>query len=179
LAENRSFSGSGRPRGALKPNKKVGGEAPHLFQTGTDADPEIQSRICFPAGRHSLEGPVVPYGPRCLALLCLALPCLAFPFSALLVLALRGTWATLRYKGNCYVRPKWGETGGTARAALHCQALLSIESKMRPRQSLRGCTLGGDSKFVKGRKSVILGVWAAPGVSVAISLGRGASPLPF
>ena len=31
LAENRLFSGSGRPRGALKPSKKVGGFAHHLF----------------------------------------------------------------------------------------------------------------------------------------------------
>ena len=33
--------------------------------------------------------------------------------------------------------------------------------------------------FVKGRRSVILGVWAAPGASGAISLGAGASPPPF
>ena len=31
LAESRSFSGSGRPRGALQPSEKVGGFAPHLF----------------------------------------------------------------------------------------------------------------------------------------------------
>ena len=31
LAENRWFSGSGRPRGALKPSKKVGGFAPPPF----------------------------------------------------------------------------------------------------------------------------------------------------
>jgi len=31
LAENRSFSGSGRARGASKPPREVGGEAPHLF----------------------------------------------------------------------------------------------------------------------------------------------------
>jgi hypothetical protein len=29
--------------------------------------------------------------------------------------------------------------------------------------NMRGCTLGGNFKFAKGRKSVILGVWAAPG----------------
>jgi len=31
LAESRSFSGSGRPRWALKPSEKAGGFAPHLF----------------------------------------------------------------------------------------------------------------------------------------------------
>jgi hypothetical protein len=30
-------------------------------------------------------------------------------------------------------------------------------------EASRGCTLGGNSKFVEGLKSVILGVWAAPG----------------
>jgi len=32
LAENRSFSGSGRPRRAFKPSKTVGGFAPHPFR---------------------------------------------------------------------------------------------------------------------------------------------------
>ena len=31
LVEHRSVSGSGRPRGALKPSKEVGGEAPYIF----------------------------------------------------------------------------------------------------------------------------------------------------
>ena len=44
---------------------------------------------------------------------------------------------------------------------------------------MRGCTLKGNVKLLQGRKSVILGVWAAPGASVAISLGRGALPPPF
>jgi len=43
----------------------------------------------------------------------------------------------------------------------------------------RGCTLGGNLKFFKSRESVVLGVWTAPGASVASSLGRGASPPPF
>ena len=46
-------------------------------------------------------------------------------------------------------------------------------------EPFRGCTLGVIFDFCKGRKSVILGVWAAPGASGAISLGRGASPPPF
>ncbi len=29
----------------------------------------------------------------------------------------------------------------------------------------RGCTLGGNFNFVKDRKSVVFGVWAAPGAA--------------
>ena len=43
----------------------------------------------------------------------------------------------------------------------------------------RGCILEGIYKLFKGRKSVILGVWAALGASGAISLGTGASPPAF
>ena len=37
----------------------------------------------------------------------------------------------------------------------------------------RGCTLGANFKFVKGRKSVILGVWAAPGAPETLPKGGG------
>ncbi len=41
---NRSFLGSGRPRGPGKPSKKVGGEAPHLWKglRGTRGRPDPQ-----------------------------------------------------------------------------------------------------------------------------------------
>jgi hypothetical protein len=45
---------------------------------------------------------------------------------------------------------------------------------------LRGCTVGGyeiDQLF-KDRKSVILGVWAAPGAPETLPKGRGRSPPP-
>ena len=37
----------------------------------------------------------------------------------------------------------------------------------------RGCTLGANLDFFNDRKSVVFGVWAAPGASVAILLGAG------
>ncbi len=40
----------------------------------------------------------------------------------------------------------------------------------------RGCTLGENLKFVKGRKSVILRVWAAPGASETLPKGGGLRP---
>ncbi len=43
----------------------------------------------------------------------------------------------------------------------------------------RGCTLGGNSQFEKGRKSVILRVWAAPGAPERFPEGGGASPTTF
>ncbi len=45
----------------------------------------------------------------------------------------------------------------------------------------RGCTLAGSKvfDFVKDRKSVILGVWAAPGAPETRSKGGGRSPPPF
>ncbi len=43
----------------------------------------------------------------------------------------------------------------------------------------RGCTLGGKFQVFKGRKSVILGVWAAPGARETIPLGGGLRPPPF
>ena len=48
LAENRSFLGSGRPRGALKPSKEVGGDAPQLSwmvskPPGAAQTPKIQN----------------------------------------------------------------------------------------------------------------------------------------
>ncbi len=44
---------------------------------------------------------------------------------------------------------------------------------------LRGCTLGGKFQVFKGRRSVILGVWAAPGARGTIPLGGGVRPPPF
>ena len=38
---------------------------------------------------------------------------------------------------------------------------------------------GGNLKFVNGRKSVILGVWAAPGAPETLPKGGGRSPPPF
>ncbi len=42
-----------------------------------------------------------------------------------------------------------------------------------PRRLIRGCTLGGNFKCFKGRKSVILGVWAAPGAPETLPKGGG------
>ncbi len=60
-----------------------------------------------------------------------------------------------------------------------------FESQMtplyRPRQGLshpHGCTLGGNFQFFKDRKSVILGVWAAPGARQTIPLGGGPGGAP-
>ena len=39
MAQNRSFSGCGRPRGALKPSKEVGGETPHLILDSLKSHP--------------------------------------------------------------------------------------------------------------------------------------------
>ena len=44
---------------------------------------------------------------------------------------------------------------------------------------LRGCTLGKKFKFVKGPKSVIWGVWAAPGAPETFPKGGGLRPPPF
>ena len=39
--------------------------------------------------------------------------------------------------------------------------------------------LGGNFQFVEDRKSVILGVWAAPGAPETLPKGGGRSPPPF
>ncbi len=43
----------------------------------------------------------------------------------------------------------------------------------------RGCTLGGNFKFVKGRKSAILGVWAAPRAQDTLPKAGELRPPPF
>ncbi len=48
--------------------------------------------------------------------------------------------------------------------------------KWRP---FRGCPLGGNFHFFKDRKSVILGVWAAPGAPEALPKVGGSSPPTF
>ena len=44
---------------------------------------------------------------------------------------------------------------------------------------IRGCTLGGNFHLFKDRKSVILGVWAAPGAPETLPKGGGLRPPPF
>jgi hypothetical protein len=43
----------------------------------------------------------------------------------------------------------------------------------------RGCTLGGNFKFVEGLKSVILGIWHTPGAPETLPRSWGASPPTF
>jgi hypothetical protein len=41
------------------------------------------------------------------------------------------------------------------------------------------CPLAGNLKFVEGRKSVIFGVWSAPGAPETVPKGGGLRPPPF
>ncbi len=86
-------------------------------------------------------------------------------------------WATrLRVAAHC----RWQDVASVAGAgACAAGGAFMFAGAVRVPARIHGCTLGGNFEFVKGRKSVICGVWAAPGApETPLPKGGGLLPRP-
>ncbi len=69
-------------------------------------------------------------------------------------------------------------SGTNSKAIFGVAALWTTRLRPKCDRSSSGCTLGGNIKFVKGRTSVNLEVWAAPGAPETLPKGWGLLPPP-
>ena len=74
----------------------------------------------------------------------------------------------------------WRAVPAKDRAPLLLQQALTYDPR-DPSCTSRGCTLDGYKilELLKGRRSIILGVWAAPGAPETLPKGGGLRPPPF